>query len=520
VFVTRMLTKKRKTAQPTLASFAGFAFKKEPARMSPINEIPSSILRFCILSRLPLQELRKARSVCRNWSELASPRSFLPYFFSYQRLKCGSEPIINRASFPSSFESLMRFDPQEIIGLGSLPSFSADDCVEYVFDSNQTDVTRWMLLTLSIFMCKSPERLRLLLSSFSHGACLELISFMLACDIIAPCCFGRFSHRIMYLFENFLHSLINEPSVSAESFRIPSASDRCLFASFKKHTPSKPFTREQRALVEASPSSARVLLAACFAGCGKTSTLVEYALARPNTRILYLCFNKSVQLHASNLFSQTNVCCKTLHSLAWESTGAQYRHKLQPSLRFSDVMRVMSVPATLAAAARAVVLNFLCSCDDHIAASHLNGASNGEVGSDEACKLASEIWVKMCDVKDLSLPMLHSGYLKLYASRRPVINFDLIMIDEAQDCDPVTMQACLKQTSTAPTCTQSIASLIRTLNRLMQVISYQKVPKIFVGDSHQQIYRFRGAVDAMKQVDAAQTLRLSQTFRFGARPSP
>jgi hypothetical protein len=52
----------------------------------------------------------------------------------------------------------------------------------------------------------------------------------------------------------------------------------------------------------------------------------------------------------------------------------------------------------------------------------------------------------------------------------------------------------------------------------MQVLSCQKAPKIFVGDSHQQIYQFRGAVDAMKQVEAVQTLRLSQSFRFGARP--
>jgi hypothetical protein len=51
----------------------------------------------------------------------------------------------------------------------------------------------------------------------------------------------------------------------------------------------------------------------------------------------------------------------------------------------------------------------------------------------------------------------------------------------------------------------------------LQVISCQKVPKIFVGDSHQQIYQFRGAVDAMKRVDAAKTLHLNQTFRFGAQ---
>ena len=54
------------------------------------------------------------------------------------------------------------------------------------------------------------------------------------------------------------------------------------------------------------------------------------------------------------------------------------------------------------------------------------------------------------------------------------------------------------------------------LQPFLQVISYQKVPKIFVGDSHQQIYQFRGAVDAMKRVDAVKTVHLNQTFRFGA----
>jgi len=230
---------------------------------------------------------------------------------------------------------------------------------------------------------------------------------------------------------------MNAPSFAPETFRIPS-SDKSIFATFKKHIPKKPFTREQRALVESSPGAGHVVLAACFAGCGKTTTLVEYAVARPNIRILYLCFNKSVQLHASTLFPQTNVCCKTLHSLAWPSTGSRYRHKLQPSLRLSDIMRVMNVSAASASAARTVVLNFMCSCDEEIQACHSSCVCDGEVHPDQACALASEIWKKMCDVQDLSLPMLHSGYLKIYAALRPVIETDLIMIDEAQDCDPVS----------------------------------------------------------------------------------
>jgi hypothetical protein len=434
-----MLAKKRKSAQQTLSSFAGFS-RKEASRSPPIYDLPSGILQFYVFSRLSSKELCKVCSVSRKWKQLASS-SFLPYSVSYQRLKCGSpEPILSRAAFPASFESLMQFDPNLIADLGHRTFWAGDSCVDFVFDS--IHFSGWMRLMLSLFTCENPARLASLLTKFSHGASLELISFLLSCNLITPGCFGRFSHRSIYMFENFLNCLANESSVSAQPYRIPNSRDRGFFSSFKKHVPSKPFTREQRALVETSPGMGSVVLASCFAGCGKTSTLVEYALARPNMRILYLCFNKSVQLHACNLFPQANVCCKTLHSLAWESSGSRYRHKLQPSLRCSDVMQVMSVSAVAASAARTVVLNFLSSSDDQIQAFHSNCISGGEVSADQACELASKIWAKMCDVQDLSLPMLHSGYLKIYASCRPVLDYDLIMVDEAQDCDPVTMQAC------------------------------------------------------------------------------
>ena len=430
-----MLAKKRRSVQQTLASFAGFARKKELSKISPFNDIPSCVLQFYVFSRLSSEDLSKVHSVSKKWKELTTPRSFLPYFLSYQRLKCGSEPLVPRPIFSTSFESLMQFDVSQIAALPSCPLFTSDGCVDFIFESHQA-FKWWTRLILSIFMCESPKQLRILMAPFPHGSSLELISFLLSCNLVTPGCFGRFSCRNIYLFDNYLHFLINTPSVAPEACRIPN-STASFFATFKKHVPKKPFTREQRALVETSPRAGCVVLAACFAGCGKTTTLVEYAVARPNMRILYLCFNKSVQLHASTLFPQSNVCCKTLHSLAWESTGSRYRHKLQPSLRLNDLMRVMNITAALASAARTVVLNFLCSCDEDIQAHHSGCMSDGEPLSDEACTLASEIWKKMCDVTDLSLPMLHSGYLKIYASRRPVIETDLIMIDEAQDCDPV-----------------------------------------------------------------------------------
>ena len=60
-----------------------------------------------------------------------------------------------------------------------------------------------------------------------------------------------------------------------------------------------------------------------FAGTGKTSTLVEYAKARPEWRFLYLAYNKAMQTEAVTKFPK-NVDCRTLHSLAYEKIGRAF----------------------------------------------------------------------------------------------------------------------------------------------------------------------------------------------------
>lgn len=58
------------------------------------------------------------------------------------------------------------------------------------------------------------------------------------------------------------------------------------------------------------------------AGSGKTTTIIEYAKARPKeSRILYLAFNKSVKIEAIKKFAETglnNVDVETAHSLAYK----------------------------------------------------------------------------------------------------------------------------------------------------------------------------------------------------------
>ncbi len=56
---------------------------------------------------------------------------------------------------------------------------------------------------------------------------------------------------------------------------------------------------------------------------------------------------------------------------------------------------------------------------------------------------------------------------------------------------------------------------------MADIIEQQTLPKIMVGDPHQQIYSFRGAVNAMSNVQASHVFYLTQVlylFLFSSRP--
>lgn len=85
-----------------------------------------------------------------------------------------------------------------------------------------------------------------------------------------------------------------------------------------------PDTPEQ-ALVTGYTGS--LLVVRAYAGTGKTSTLVKYALRNPDIRMLYLAFNRAIRDEAASKFPP-NVDCKTSHQLAFALFGKRYTHKL------------------------------------------------------------------------------------------------------------------------------------------------------------------------------------------------
>ncbi|MGZ8238106.1 MAG: UvrD-helicase domain-containing protein [Methylobacter sp.] len=274
-------------------------------------------------------------------------------------------------------------------------------------------------------------------------------------------------------------------------------------------------TDEQYAIVEAE---AELLVVRAFAGAGKTSTLVAFAKRRPKAKMLYLVLNKTVQVEAEQKFSGTQVKPVTSHGLAFRQCGVQYQHKLVGGIKPYEVEKALQISNELSreigysanfndnmviASLMLETLNkFLYSTDREIKIKHVPEHSKrlektfGGLGMDESAIqqmlviLVRRLWDKMIDPRDLSVGMLHDGYLKLYQLSDPVLSqYEYIKADEFQDINPVSMSIIFRQTA----------------------------KKVLVGDEHQAIYGWRGARNALgfalKQ--GGVNRYLTGSFRFG-----
>jgi F-box protein, helicase, 18 len=256
-------------------------------------------------------------------------------------------------------------------------------------------------------------------------------------------------------------------------------------------------SREQNAIVACDLPPGRILKILAFAGTGKTSTLVAYAKARPHLRFLYLAFNKSVQLEAAATFPP-NVVARTSHALAFRSHGCQHNGRIVSGFRANTVLQVLGLAHYEDARFTIDTLhNYLISPDPIIAKGHIPHAAqafydkSGRAAPDLVA-LANQLGRRMCDKSDAHIGMLHDGYLKLYQLSNPILDFDCILLDEAQDVNPVTSAIVLSQARNRP----------------------KPAAIILVGDSHQQIYSFRGARDTLKKIKADRTMYLTRSFRF------
>lgn len=240
------------------------------------------------------------------------------------------------------------------------------------------------------------------------------------------------------------------------------------------------------------------------AGTGKTSTLVLLGEARP-ARVRYVAFNKSIALEAERRFPQW-VRPSTAHSLAWQAVGARFRDRMdgQRHMPAREVARILRITEPLKVSERTLaphlvarlvmetVTQFCYSADPEPTGWHVplvkgvDSPGDKTVLRDAVAPLARRAWADLLR-PDGQLRFQHDHYLKFWQLGDPVIDADVLFVDECQDLNPV----------------------------LEAVIARQDAQVIAVGDACQQLYAWRGATDALERLGQGNKLALSQSFRFG-----
>lgn len=228
-----------------------------------------------------------------------------------------------------------------------------------------------------------------------------------------------------------------------------------MLASEKVPSLELSLTEEQLPIVH---YKGKKLVVKAYAGTGKTFTLVQYAIANPNSRILYLAFNRAIRDEAVTKFPK-HVDCKTSHQLAYAVFGRQLAHKLSNSLRLRDVAEAIGTASWGVAADVMATLNtYLASADQAIDGDHFT-SSQGREATEKALKRkvycervvdsAEMLWQKMCDPDD-ECPASHDAYLKLYQLSKPdlALRYDIVLFDEGQDANPVTTAIVTRQSCT------------------------------------------------------------------------
>jgi superfamily I DNA/RNA helicase len=226
------------------------------------------------------------------------------------------------------------------------------------------------------------------------------------------------------------------------------------------------------------------------AGSGKSSTL-ELVARRNAQRFLYLTFSKTLVIEAKTKFPP-NVQCLTAHGLAFKRLSASYSlaAKLGKKIQAKQVAELLGIgggksEATAIAEAVIETVEMFCRRQESIITSvHLPSIIEDKSLAEKVVSFANDLWALVANMKN-DLPISHDGYLKLYALRGDELFYDCILLDEAQDC-----------------------------NNVMLHIAERFFPKrLYVGDRHQQIYSWRGAVNALS--GEGETAYLSKSFRFG-----
>ena len=238
------------------------------------------------------------------------------------------------------------------------------------------------------------------------------------------------------------------------------------------------------------------------AGSGKTTTIIEYAKERPpNSKILYLAFNKSVRLEAIRKFADhalKNVQVETAHSLAYKHIVNRNGFRVRPQgYKTHEITEILGLQGNGEKHAEYIIANhinkfftYYCNSDKQ----KVKELNYLDVVFDAKAKAfvktfysyiekQTRIFLNKMNIGEIDIS--HDFYLKKFQLSNPVLYYDYILFDEGQDASPA----------------------------MLDIFFKQKAIKVIVGDTHQQIYGWRFAVNSLEKADY-KVYNLSTCFRF------
>ena len=238
------------------------------------------------------------------------------------------------------------------------------------------------------------------------------------------------------------------------------------------------------------------------AGSGKTTTVIEYAKTRPATsKILYIAFNKSVKLEATKKFAEkglNNVKVETAHSLAYRQIVFKNEYKVRSQgYKTNEIAELLNLQGNGEKHTEYVIANhinkfitYFCNSDKQ----KVQDLNYLDTVTDPKAKvfvssfynyIVSQSRMLLSKMDKGEIEITHDFYLKKFQLSKPKLNYDYILFDEGQDASPA----------------------------MLDVFFNQKATKVIVGDTHQQIYGWRFAVNSLEKADF-KTYHLSTSFRF------
>jgi F-box protein 18 (helicase) len=257
-------------------------------------------------------------------------------------------------------------------------------------------------------------------------------------------------------------------------------------------------TPEQQAIIQTTGN----IKINAVAGSGKTTTIIEYARTRSaNSKILYLAFNRSVKLEAEKKFAEIgleNVKVETAHSLAYRNIVYKNNYIVRKSgYKSHEITEILNIAGSKEKHTEFILGNhvnkfvtYFCN-SDKIKVQELNYL---DVVHDSKAKNFVEVFYPRIEeftrtflskMDKGEIEITHDFYLKKFQLSNPILNYDFILFDEGQDASPA----------------------------MLDVFRKQNAVKVIVGDTHQQIYGWRHAINSLDKLDYP-VYHLSNSFRF------